>query len=127
VGNLLNRGAFPRSPGLELEFFDWGIRLQIKTLLDRLGDCYEFRYEELAEVDVVRRGVRRGVPFDASFLPQPLIFLSADYREILDRLEQRGVPVRRDVTPLATGPVRWFSRKIPGSASYSSAPPVLFC
>jgi hypothetical protein len=106
VGNLLHRGAFPRSPGVELEFFDWGIRLQVKTLLDHPGECYEFRYEELAEVDVVRRAVRRGMRFDASFLPQPLIFLTADYREILERLEQRGVPVRRDVTPLATGPVR---------------------
>jgi len=113
VGNLLNHGTFPRSPGLELEFFDWGIRLQIKTLLGRPGDCYEFRYDELAEVDAVKRAVRRGVRFDASFLPQPLIFLTADYREILERLEHRGVPVRRDFTPLATGPARRFFAQHP--------------
>jgi hypothetical protein len=44
--------------------------------------------------------IRRGIRFHANFLPQPLTFLTVDYREILDRLERRGVPVNRNIAPL---------------------------
>jgi hypothetical protein len=44
--------------------------------------------------------IRRGIRFHANFLPQPLTFLTVDYREILDRLERREVPVNRNIAPL---------------------------
>ena len=95
-------GSF-RSAGrseAQLEFFDWGVRLQTKTLFGRLGDCYEIRYEELAEAGLVGKMVSRGIRFRAEFLPERLIFLTVDAREILDRLEQRGVTVNRNITSL---------------------------
>jgi hypothetical protein len=54
---------------------------------------------------------RRGIRFRTEFLPEPLIFLTADGREILDRLEQRGVTVNRNVTSLLPhGPLIFWSK-----------------
>lgn len=90
-----------REPEAQLEFFDWGIRLQ-RTLFKRLGLCdyYELRYEELAGARLTGKMIRRGIRFHANFLPQPVTFVTVDYREILDRLERQGVPVDRDPAPL---------------------------
>jgi hypothetical protein len=102
IGNLVYLGMFWRSPESQLEFFDWGIRLQ-RTLFKSLGDCYEIRYEELTEAGLAGKMIRRGIRFHANSLPQPLTFVTVDYREILDRLERQGVPVNRNATPLAAG------------------------
>jgi hypothetical protein len=44
--------------------------------------------------------IRYGIRFHANFLPEPVTFVTVDYREILERLEQQGVPVNRDPEPL---------------------------
>jgi hypothetical protein len=85
----------------ELDFYDWGIRLQGGTLLKRLGECYEFRYEELAEakLDGIILGCvpRRCVVFSTKLPPQPRVFfLTKDGHEILDHLERRSVPRNRN-------------------------------
>jgi hypothetical protein len=98
IGDLLSAQLSPES---QLEFFDWGIRLQMRTLFGRPRDFYEIRYEELTEAGLIGKMVRRGIRFRAEFLPQPFIFLTVDGREILDRLEQRGVTVNRNITSLA--------------------------
>src|SRR5262245_40329214 len=87
-----------REPAAQLEFFDWGIRLQ-RTLFKHLG-YYEIRYEELVEARLTGKMIRRGIRFHAGSLPQPVTFLTVDYREILDRLERQDVPVNRDTAPL---------------------------
>ena len=97
VGNLVT--VTRRNPEAQLEFFDWGIRLQ-RTLF-KSRDYYEIRYEELTEVRLTGKMIRRGIRFHTSFLPQPLTFITVDYREILDRLEQRGIPVNRNAASLA--------------------------
>ncbi len=104
IGNLFWVGMFRRSPESQLEFFDWGIRLQ-RTLFKSLGDRYEIRYEELTEAGLARKWIYRGIRFHASSLSQPLTFVTVDYREILDRLERQGVPVNRNAAPLAAGPL----------------------
>jgi hypothetical protein len=80
----------------ELEFFDWGIRLQAGPILKRLGQCYEFRYEELAEAIRDQWMLARGVVFRTKIPLQPPMFLTVDGREILNRLEHRGVPVNHN-------------------------------
>lgn len=100
LGDLLGQGISRRSPNSQLELFDWGIRLESMTLLGRPGDCYEIRYEELAGVGLVEQKLRPGLRFSAGFLPQPLTFLTVDSREILEHLEQRGVPVDRELASL---------------------------
>ena len=87
-------------PEMQLEFFDWGIRLQ-RTHFKRRGDLYEIRYDELAEARLGKTMTRRAICFLANFLPEPVIFLTVDYREILDRLERQGVPVNRNAESLA--------------------------
>jgi hypothetical protein len=52
------------------------------------------------EAGLTGKMIRRGIRFHANFLPQPLTFLTVDYREILDRLERREVPVNRNIAPL---------------------------
>ncbi len=91
-------GGSLRSAGRDesqLEFFDWGIRLQRRTVFGRLSDCYEIRYEELNEAGLTGKLLSRGIHFRSNFLPEPTIFLTVDHRAILDRLEQRGVTVNR--------------------------------
>jgi hypothetical protein len=100
IGNLLT--GMRRAPEVQLEFFDWGIRLQ-RTLFKSLGDYYEIRYEELTEARLAGKMIRRGIRFHSTFLPQPLTFVTVDYREIFDRLEQQGVLVNRNTEPLAAG------------------------
>lgn len=102
IGNLVYLGMFRRSPESQLEFFDWGIRLQ-RMLFKSLGDCYEIRYEDLTEAGLAGKMIRRGIRFHAISLPQPLTFVTTDYREILDRLERQGVLVNRNAEPLAAG------------------------
>jgi hypothetical protein len=100
IGNLL--AAMRRTPEVQLEFFDWGIRLQ-RTAFKSLGNYYEIRYEELTEARLAGKMIRRAIRFHTNFLPQPLTFVTVDYREIFDRLERRGVPVNRNAEPLAAG------------------------
>ena len=96
IGNL-SLGLLQRSyrvsaePEVQLEFFDWGIRLQ-RTLFKGLGDYYEIRYEELTEARLTGKMIRRGIRFHSNFLQRPLTFITVDYREILDRLERRRGP-----------------------------------
>jgi hypothetical protein len=104
IGNLFWLGGVRRTPEVQLEFFDWGIRLQ-RTLFKGLGDYYEIRYEELTEAGLAGKWMYRGIRFHANSLPQPLTFVTVDYREILDRLERQGVPVNRNAAPLAAGPL----------------------
>jgi hypothetical protein len=89
-----------RTPEMQLEFFDWGIRLK-RTHFKRRSDFYEFLYDELAEARLGETMTRRAICFLTGFLPEPLIFLTVDFREIFDRLERQGVPVNRNAEPLA--------------------------
>jgi len=41
--------------------------------------------------------INRGIRFQARCLPNAVIFVTAQGAEIADRLEERGVPVNRDV------------------------------
>ena len=101
VGEGLLPGVWPHlSHWSELEFYDWGIRLQGGALHKRLGECYEYRYEELAEAKldkvVVGSVPFRCVVFRTKFPPQPPVFRTVDGHEILDHLERRGVPIDRN-------------------------------
>lgn len=95
-----------RTPEMQLEFFDWGIRLQ-RMHFKRRGNYYEICYDELTEARLGktmapgRIAIRHAICFFTNFLPEPLMFLTENYREILDRLEQQGVPVNRNAEPLA--------------------------
>jgi hypothetical protein len=119
IGNLLSGGMIQREPESQLEFFDWGIRLQ-RTFFKRLIDCYEIRYEELTEAGLAGKMIRRGIRFHANSLPEPLTFtfLTPDYREILDRLEQRGVQVNRNVAPLNVAAAGPLGQAIAGHRGY---------
>jgi hypothetical protein len=99
LGMLQRCYRFSAEPEVQLEFLDWGIRLQ-RTLFKGL-DYYEIRYEELTEARLTGKMLRRGIRFHADFLPQPLTFITADYPEVLDRLGRRGVPVNRNTAQLA--------------------------
>ena len=118
IGNL-SLGMLQRSyrvsaePEVQLEFFDWGIRLQ-RTLFKGLGDYYEIRYEELTEARLTGKMIRRGIRFHSNFLQRPLTFITVDYREILDRLERRRVPVNRNAASLAPRSF-WIYLSIVGS------------
>lgn len=94
-----------RSPQTYLEFFDWGIRLQVTTIFGPLGDPYEFRYEELTGASLVGWGwhLSRGVRFHTDVASQPPVFVTVDGDAILDLLEQRGVRVSRDPAPVSGG------------------------
>jgi hypothetical protein len=91
IGNLRPGGMIQREPEAQLELFDWGIRLQT-TLFKRLGtgNYYELRYEELNGARLAGKMIRHGIHFHANFLPEPVTFVTVDYREILERLEQQG-------------------------------------
>jgi len=88
-----------RSPEAQLEFFDWGIRLQ-RMHFKLLGDCFEIRYNELTEARQAGKMIRRCVRFHTDVLPYLLTFVSVEYLEILEQLERRGVPVNRNAAPL---------------------------
>lgn len=88
-------GTFQLSHTSELESFDWGIRVQAGSVARRLGSIYEVRYGELTEARLVGRLAMHGIRFHAECLPPKFVFLTADFREILDLLEQHGVPVNR--------------------------------
>lgn len=94
-----------RSPNARLEFFDWGIRLHIRTPLGWAPDRYEIRFEELAGAGLVDRKIRSGLRLRIGVLPQPVTFMTVNSREILGRLEQRGVPVEREIASLDRGPL----------------------
>ncbi len=105
VGDGLRYGGLAQpASGSQLEFFDWGIRLQGGAISRRFGACYEYRYGELAGAGLAGKLIRRGVVFRADSPPQPPVFLTVDGKEILDRLERQGVPVDCDPGPLLTGP-----------------------
>jgi uncharacterized protein (DUF433 family) len=94
IGNGLSYGGAATLSGTSrLEFFDWGIRMEAGPLASRLGARYELSYGELLEARAVGRMVRQGVRFRAACLRRPVIFLTVDGREILNRLEQHHVPV----------------------------------
>jgi uncharacterized protein (DUF433 family) len=99
VGNGLSYGWATLSSASRLEFFGWGIRMQAGPLASRLGARYELCYDELLEARLAGRMVRQGVRFRAACLQRSVIFLTVDGREILDRLEQRNVPVSRNKVP----------------------------
>jgi hypothetical protein len=109
IGNLLVSEFPRRSPQCHLEFFDWGMRLQVMTLFGRRGDCYELRYDELTGVRPIGKMVRQGIQFRADVLPRPLIFITVDFRAILDLLEQHGAPVTRDGMWLTAGTLGEFA------------------
>jgi len=91
-----------------LEFFDWGIRLQVMTIFGRRGDCYELRYDELTGVRPIGKMVRRGIELQASVLPRPLIFITVDFRAILDLLERHRTHVTQDRISLTAGTLGEF-------------------
>jgi hypothetical protein len=95
IGDGLSYGWATLSWTSRLEFFDWGIRMQAGPLASRLGARYELRYDELLEARLAGRMIRQGVRFRAACLQRPVIFLTVDRRAIIDRLEQRNVPVNR--------------------------------
>jgi hypothetical protein len=95
IGDGLSYGWASLSWTSQLEFFDWGIRMQAGPLASRLGARYEICYDELVEARLAGRMVRQGVRFRAACLRRPVIFLTVDGREIIDRLERRNVPVNR--------------------------------
>jgi hypothetical protein len=104
-----------RNVEAQLEFFDWGIRLQ-RMHRKFIGDYYEIRFGELIQACQAGKMIRRGIRFYADVLPDPLTFVTVDYLEIFDQLERRGVPVNRDAERLMA--MSW--RRVigrPGSAS----------
>jgi hypothetical protein len=95
-----------RSPKTYLEFFDSGIRLQVKTILGPFGAPWEFRYEELTGASLVAWGswhLSYGVRLHTDVATQPPVFITVDGDAILDLFEQRGVRVSRDPAPVSDG------------------------
>jgi uncharacterized protein (DUF433 family) len=88
-----------------LEFYGWGIRIQAGAIASRLGSRYELCYDEILEARPAGTIIRQGVRFRAACLQQPVTFITVDFREILDRLEQRNVPVSRRTVSMRF----WFS------------------
>jgi hypothetical protein len=80
-----------------LELFDWGVRLRGSALMKPFVPVFELRYGELAEARLVAARINRGIRLQAGCLPNAVIFVTAQGAEIADRLEERGVPVNRDV------------------------------
>jgi len=90
--------------GCRLELFDWGIRMRGSAVMKPFVPVFELRYRELTEARLVAAHVNRGVRFQADCLSAAVTFVTFQDREIADRLEERGVPVDRDVGQLGCLP-----------------------
>jgi len=88
-----------RNVEAQLEFFDWGIRLQ-RMHRKFIGDYYEIRYDELTSVRQAGKINRHGIRFYADVLADSLTFVTVDYLEIFEQLERRGVQVDRNAERL---------------------------
>ena len=86
-------GGGTRGHWARLQFFDWGIRLDGRSLLP----TFEVRYAELNEARLVATRFKSGIRFQSSLLPDPVTFETSEGTQIADLLEQRGVRVNRNV------------------------------
>lgn len=92
-GMWSRQGGGTRGPWARLQFFDWGIRLDGRSLLP----TFEVRYEELTEARLVASRFKNGIRFQSSCLTEPVTFETSDSVRIADLLEERGVTVNRNV------------------------------
>jgi hypothetical protein len=86
-------GTFRGAQWARLQFFDWGIRLDGRSLLP----TFEVRYEEISEARLVATRFRSGIRFQSSQLAEPVTFETSGGAQIADLLEERGVVVNRNV------------------------------
>ena len=87
------QGGGTRGRWARLQFFDWGIRLDGRSVLP----TFEVRYEELGDARLVASRFKSGIRFQSSCLPDPVTFETSEGAQIADLLEERGVTVNRQV------------------------------
>jgi hypothetical protein len=93
-GGMRSRhGGGTRGGWARLQFFDWGIRLDGRSLLP----TFEVRYEEITEARLVATRFKGGIRFQSCCLTEPVTFETSEGAKIGDLLEERGVTVNRDV------------------------------
>ena len=102
VGRL-RLGTSTVAPEAHLEFFDWGIRVQIRSVLGALGAPYEFRYPEITGAKLTGRMVMRGVALETDTGLRPLVFVTVDSAAILRLLNEHGVRTSNEAVPLPSG------------------------
>jgi hypothetical protein len=92
-GGMRSRhGGGTRGGWARLQFFDWGIRLDGRSLLP----TFELRYEEITEARLVATRFKSGIRFQSSCLTEPVTFETSEGAKIGDLLEERGVTVNRN-------------------------------
>jgi hypothetical protein len=102
VGGLRTR-TMRASFGLaQMEFFDWGIRLEGRSrFVSSALPTWEAGYRDLTKAQLVSVPFgTRGVRLFADGLPDPVVFSTPAGALILDRLQAHGVPVDRSLTRL---------------------------
>jgi hypothetical protein len=94
AGGMRSRhGGGTRGQWARLQFFDWGIRLDGRSLLP----TFEVRYEELGDAQLVTSRFKSGIRFQSDSLRDPVTFETREGARIAALLEEHGVPVNRNV------------------------------
>jgi hypothetical protein len=86
-------GTFRGGQWVRLQFFDWGIRLDGRSVLPTL----EVRYGEIKEARLVASRFASGIRFQSSCLTEPVTFETSEGAQIANLLQERGVTVNRNV------------------------------
>jgi hypothetical protein len=86
-------GTFRGGQWARLQFFEWGIRLDGRSVLP----TFEVRYGEISEVRLVASRFKSGIRFQSSCLTEPVTFETSEGVQIADLLQERGVAVNRNL------------------------------
>ncbi len=91
-------------PFARLQLFEWGIRAGPSLRVLRVGiPTWEATFAELSSADAVRAPISteiKGVRFQVASAEPPVVFWTSKGSDVLERLEEKGVPVNRDVVAL---------------------------
>ena len=85
----------------QLEFFDWGVRVSSCWPWKRVLPIWEFRYQELRNVQHVRwPPLGEGVLLRTDAPEDPRVFITTHASQILVQFAMRGVSIEQEVVRL---------------------------